>query len=104
MDVDKHISNAKFDKTEEMFMNFKSNPDVDPELRSLISKTQKGEEILTQSPRNWGKIANVVLGAKGDRVMRNLRNKIDKHYDKLASEEDEQTTIKRAFSEIGSGL
>lgn len=29
-----------------MFMNFKDDPDYDPELKSMISKTQKGEDIL----------------------------------------------------------
>ena len=64
MDDENRITNTRFDKTEEMFMNFNDNPDVDPELRNLMSQTAKGQEILSQSPRNWGKIANVVLATK----------------------------------------
>lgn len=43
-------------------MEFDENTKDDPELKSMQNKTQKGEDIIAQSPRNWGKIATVVLG------------------------------------------
>ena len=45
MDDENRVTNTKFDKTEEMFMNF-NEPDVDPELKNMMSNTAKGTDIL----------------------------------------------------------
>lgn len=46
-------------------MNFKSGEEADVnDLVSLEKRRQRGEHLLSQSPRDWGKIAGVVLGVQ----------------------------------------
>ena len=77
------IDDAAFEK-EEVFMTFRSGDEADvADLHSLERRRQRGERLLAQSPRNWNRIAGVVLGVQHSKVLLNLRRRMEKHDEKL---------------------
>ena len=63
------------------------NKEIKDLEKSLISRQQDGKS-LEASPRNWNKIASLVLGIQSSRVLKNIKDRITRYHEKKTDDEE----------------